>query len=452
MLHVNSAPNAAETDSSPAQEGYTIEQVESMLRKSTLDEQHDLSRTSGHQHTESSRASSISTVKASTGVAGHSAMDPAILNSKKSTTFGTNLGHPFHVPDIIVMMAHNIELGPLPRNENQLHARSASSAFGLGRAPDGMSGRGRAEQYVPVTRRQAVSEHSLDSSLASELRPTATEFVPYPANPSSAPEKPSPEKVDISKLDPTTDLLGPVKYELDPYGIPWFYYMYQVQFAFDQGYQKGRSRSPKKTRQKKHFSSSASTPDPRAQKVPEMAPAMKTYQEQQRLSTMPPPASTVPLAEQRAQQHLTASLETTETSGPTPPSPFAAQKAIIDRHFPYRSATVTDRPVPGIDLTTIRNVGLPHGSRNAMPVRDNNFPNARRNHRSDNGLYTYRGRGAAGLRMADTVPFPAPVAPQGRPVNSNAPGEGCGLVEFIYGAERIGGEACQDCERDHPLD
>lgn len=451
MLPVNLELNAAESDSSQAQEGYTtIEQVESMLRKSTLDEQHDLSRTSGRQHTESSRASSVSTVKASAAVTDHSAIDPAILYSKKSTTFGTNLGHPLHVPDIIVMMAHNLELGPLPRNEDQLRARSASSASRLGRAQDATSVRGRAEQYVPVIRRQAVSEHSLDSSLASELRATATEFVPYPENSSSAPEK-----VDISQLDPTTDLLGPVKYELDPYGVPWFYYMYQVQFAFDQGYQKGRSRSPKKTRQKKQFSSGASNTDLRTQKVPAMAPAPYTHQEQQRISTMPPPVSTVPLAEQRAQQ-LNADTETTANDGMTPSSPFAAQKAIIDRHFPYRNATVTDRPVPGIDLTTIRNVGLPHGPRpmdqNTMPVRGNNYPNAGRNYRSDNGLYTYRGRGAAGLRMADTVPFPAPVAPQGRPANSNAPGEGCGLVEIIYGAERIGGEACQDCERDHPLD
>jgi hypothetical protein len=457
MLPEKLASNAAETDSSPAQEGYTtIEQVESMLRKSNLDEQHDLERTSGFEHIESSRASSISTVEASTAVTNHLAIDPAIIYSKKSSTLGTNLGHPFHVPDIIVMMAHNLELGSLRRNEDQSRTRSASSASRLGSGPDAASGRGRTEQYVPVTHRQAVSEHSLDSSLASELRATATEFIPYPANSSSAPEKLGPEKVDISQLDPTTDLLGPVKYELDPYGIPWFYYMYQVQFAFHQGYQKGRSRSPKKTRQKKQYFSSASTADIRNQKAPTIAPALDSYQEQQRISTMPPPVSTVPLAEQRAQQQLNTDTEAIENSGTTPYSPFAAQKAIIDRHFPYRNATVTDRPVPGIDLTTIRNVGLPHGSRpmyqNMMPVCGNNYSNARRNYRSDNGLYTYRGRGAAGLRMADTVPFPAPVAPQGRPAGSNAPGEGCGLVDIIYGAERIGGEACQDCERDHPLD
>ncbi|KAH5293845.1 hypothetical protein HBI12_228290 [Parastagonospora nodorum] len=433
------SPRHVRTVDSSAQEGYTtIEQVESMLRKSNLDEQRDLERTSGYEHIESSRASSISTVKASTAVTDHLAIDPAIIYSKRSTTLGTNLGHPFHVPDIIVMMAHNLELGSLRRNEDQHRTRSASSASRLGSARDAASGRGRTEH------------------LASELRATATEFVPYPANSSSAPEKPGPEKVDISQLDPTTDLLGPVKYELDPYGIPWFYYMYQVQFAFDQGYQKGRSRSPKKTRQKKQYSSSASTADLRIQKAPTMAPALDSYQEQQRISIMPPPVSTVPLAEQRAQQQLSTDTEAIENDGTTPYSPFAAQKAIIDRHFPYRNATVTDRPVPGIDLTTIRNVGLPHGSRpmhqNTMPVRGNNYSNARRNYRSNNGLYTYRGRGAAGLRMADTVPFPAPVAPQGRPAGSNAPGEGCGLVDIIYGAERIGGEACQDCERDHPLD
>jgi hypothetical protein len=173
--------------------------------------------------------------------------------------------------------------------------------------------------------------------------------------------------------------------------------------------------------------------------------------------------------EQRAQLQRDGVVETIEgphsdgaSAEQRSSSPFAAQKEIIDRQFPYRNATVTDCPVPGIDLTTIRNVGLSdrshamspqNGYQTTMPTRGHKNPNVRRNHhRSDNGLYSYRGRGAAGFRMADIIPFPTPVAPQGRPINSNMVEEGCGLVDIIYAAERIGGEACHDCEPDHPLD
>jgi hypothetical protein len=368
----------------------------------------------------------------------------------------------------MVMMADKLEIGTLPQDEDQNCEDSIASVSASGSVQNAVPVRGRAEQYVPTTRRQAESEHSLQSSLASDLRATAAEFTPYFATPSAGPGD-----VNVTQLDPSTDLLGPMKYELDMYGIPWFYYMYQVKFAFDQGFQKGRSRSPKKTRQKKQYSTVSPTADACPQKGHGTTAAFESREEQQHISAMLPPTSTVLLAEQRAQKEHDCVVETNGTSSndmisaeQRPFSPFAAQKEIIDRHFPYRNATVTDRPVPGIDLTTIRNVGLPHGSRsmpyqngyrsgyqNKMPTRENNYSNTRHNHhRGNNGLYTYRGRGMAGLRMADTVPFPTPVAPQGRPANSNMTGESCGLVDIIYAAERIGGEACHDCEPDHPLD
>jgi hypothetical protein len=140
-------------------------------------------------------------------------------------------------------------------------------------------------------------------------------------------------------------------------------------------------------------------------------------------------SATLPLAEQRAQQQRENNTETNDR----PISPFAAQKALIDRHIPYPNARVTEVPISGIDITTIRNVGLPS--------------TRRRTHRSDNGLYSYRGRGVPGLRMADTIPFPPPVAPQGRPVQS-AGEEACGRIDIVYAMERIGGEACLECEVD----
>jgi hypothetical protein len=67
--------------------------------------------------------------------------------------------------------------------------------------------------------------------------------------------------------------------------------------------------------------------------------------------------------------------------------------------------------------------------------------------------------------MHDTVPFPHPIAPQGRPMGgydgnaTNVPeyrqavgSEACGVVELVTAAERVGGEACNKCEPDHPME
>ncbi|KAF1916595.1 hypothetical protein BDU57DRAFT_587544 [Ampelomyces quisqualis] len=300
------------------------------------------------------------------------------------------------------------------------------------------------------------------SSLTSDLRATAPDFVPHlpPSVVSDSAEvKPLPQSGSI------TEFLGPVKYELDMYGLPWAYYMYQVQLAYDQGFRSGRSRSPRKVRQKKHRSCISS-------------PADTTYvqkaagQESLNAKTMPPPVSTVPLAVQRAtqQQHGTieSANEAVETlreadAEPRSASPFAAQKGMIDRHYAFHNLTVTDRAPPGFDLTTIRNVGLPNGPHNIPPQASltNTMPsrgrssydnNRRSNNRSDNGLYTYHNRGVAGVRMHDTVPFPDPVPPQGRPVGSVGGSETCEAVNVVYAAERVAGKACYGCEPDHPLE
>lgn len=325
--------------------------------------------------------------------------------------------------------------------------------------------RGRTEHFVPTARRQAESEPSLKSGLTSDLRATAPDFVPHTTpsvGPDSAEVKPGPPAGSIAQF------LGPVKYELDMYGLPWAYYMYQVQLAYDQGFRTGRSRSPKKIRQKKHRSSVSSPAD---------ATQIEKVHGQQSLDaarSMPPPMSTVPLSVQRAQKQQDGAIE--NANGATgssqagdacaesrSASPFSAQRELIDRYNAFHGLTVTDRFPPEVDLTTIRNVGLPDGPRtaplqanltNTMPSRSRpSYTNNRRfNNRSDNGLYTHHNRGVAGMRLHDTVPFPDPVPPQGRPVGSVVANETCEAAMVAYAAERVAGETCYGCEPDHPLE
>ncbi|KAL5119369.1 hypothetical protein ACEQ8H_002638 [Pleosporales sp. CAS-2024a] len=412
-----------------------------MYSLSSSDE--DLERVRAPQYvdksTEASRASSISTVKATHPSMDPVMVDPVILYSKKSGTSGTNFTPQIQAPDIVVMMAHNLKIGALSINDDQQDVLKVEFAPSIGNDLEVISVRGRTDQYVPTTRGQLESQHSQHSGLSSDLRPTAAEFVPY-----TTPPLASPEHSSVIQLEPTADLLGPMKYELDPHGIPWYYYMYQVQFAYDQGYQQGRARFPKKTRQKKQYLAAASSSNAVLPKVAATVSNADTVEKHQHSSAMAPPV------EQQAQKYLDSITNVTESSTKETWigeqhsfSPFAAQLDLIDRQssYPYPNATVTERPIPGFDLTTIRNVGPNRGSINR---------NSRRSHhRSDNGLYSYRGRGTAGLRMAETAPFPAPVAPQGRPLHRNVVNAGCGLVDIVYAAERIGGEACQDCEPDH---
>jgi hypothetical protein len=408
-----------------------------------------------------SRESNTSTVKPTSGRANPVLVDPAIVYSKRSGASGTALNQLFDVPQINVSLAHDYDTGVSSHKNGHDDAATAISSMAHSTIYTSTPVRGRSQQPVPNARRQEESEHSLQSSVASDLRATAPEFVPHPLVSKS---EDNTEASSLTQIDPTTDLLGPIKYELDMYGIPWYYYMYQVQFAYDQGFQKGRSKASKKTRQKKHRSSVSSPVDaPHQEKIDGAVSSFITQQEHQVRSEMPPPASTVPLAQQRAQSqrdnsvHVVCSTElqrNDDTSTEERPfSPFAAQKEMIDRQCAFRDFTVTDRLPAGIDLTTIRNVGLPqHDYSNTMPYRDHTYNNPRRHNRNDNGLYSYRGRGAAGVRMQDTAPFPNPVPPQGRPANSVVGTEACGTIDIVYAAERIGGEACHDCEPDHPLE
>jgi hypothetical protein len=410
----------------------------------------------GEEH--GSQGTRISTVK-STSEGDPGWVDPAMIYSKKAGASGMAL-ESLTISPIKGSMAHDYDTGISSHNNGRGDVATAASSRGHSTIHTPMPARGRSEQPGPNTRRQDESEHSLQSSVSSDLRATATEFVPHP----HSKNEDNIEASSLTQNDPTTDLLGPMKYELDMYGIPWYYYMYQVQFAYDQGFQKGRSKPSKKTRQKKHRSPISSPMDTLQQ--PHTNGAVANFvprQDQHAISEMPPPASTLPLAEQRAQSQRTASVEAVRStswqqndqSSPAdrPFSPFAAQRDLIDRQVASRNYTVTDRLPTGIDLTMIRNVGLPQTDYPiTTPYHNQLYNYPRRHNRGDNGLYSYRGRGAAGVRMQDTVPFPNPVPPQGRPTNAVVGSEACGTIDVVYAAERIGGDACHDCEPDHPLE
>tara|TARA_R110002003_G_scaffold140_11_gene12817 strand:- start:16493 stop:18874 length:2382 start_codon:yes stop_codon:yes gene_type:complete len=477
------APNIASILDRPADKASAqhvpdmVDQVASLLRRTSVDVRHERTfHDHGNYQAQNSRASSISTVKATPATQDLATLDSAIIYSKKSGASGTTLDRPFHSPPIIVMMAHSFDLGTFrPDNAHpEIATRTPSVATTEARGTS------------PTWYRKAESVHSMQPSLGSDLRATAPEFVPR-----TQPE-PEPEENDADTPAPTnaaTDLLGSRAVELDMYGVPWFHYMNQVQFAYQQGFQNGRSRSPKKYRTKKNRPS-VSSPASAHPANDGQAEGTAGRPGEQRVSGMPPPASTLPLAEQRARQQREGSAtgrctpiggQQNEDAPITdrPYSPFAAQKGIIAEQNALRNTTNTPR-TPNVDLTSIRNVALPPAPRNSHPQSGWNTTlpnpghhNARRYYnRSDNGLYSYATRGMVGVPMRN-IAFPDPVPPQGRPAGpprtmhaENGPGyniqwpaygqmqgsEACGAADVIVAAERAGGQACNTCVPDHALE
>lgn len=440
-------PADSPTDTLPAHDTQTtLAQVTSSLNRLNIDQQQQLvSQCGDDTPMQSSRASSMCTVKATPNTADPAMEDATIVYCKKSGATGTILDRPIYNPPLIAMMAHNFDVGTIGVEEIPYPSKVPSSDFSV-------NGSGGA---TSAGHPRAESEHSLRSSQSSDLRATATEFVPKTVTPETS------EITAKPPLDPTADLLGDQKFELDQHGIPWFWYMYQVQFAYEQGFNNGRTRSPKKHRgnnNKKHRTTTTSPTDGQSS--------------QHCVTEMLPPASTVSLAEQRAQQERANASD--EVASPTDTStadrqfsPFSAQKDAI-----ARSIGINAPRSPYVDLTTIRNVPsyTGHYGYNNIPNRGAHYNNnnRRNHHHSDNGLYNYAGRGFVGVPMHNTVPFPNPTPPQGRPTGGengnprsmapvpdyrNAVGsEACGVVDIVNAGERIGGEACNKCEPDHPLE
>jgi hypothetical protein len=439
---------------------------------------------SGH----TSRAASNATVRASQDTRDPVLMDSSIIYSrKKSDAFGTALARPpITLPTITVMMAHTLDLGTL-------HLHNDATSAGLSRAEDSLDTtspiRGRSDRYVPSARRQADSEHSTQSSMGSDLRADAPVFVyngarqaapqaaptttPYNAAPTATPSEAAPDGTTLVPLAALQDLpdLPPDISAVDANGIPWLFYMYQTQFAYEQGFRYGRMRSPKKFKHKKQRSSISSPsdvhqPQSSTRAVPTMGSenaGPSSDAPKQRMTSselMPPP----PLpANRREDAHPSHQQQTSESTfgNNEPTEPFSTQLNMIAEQAALRNRTNTHTNSPrhfnvGVDLTTIRNVGLPTGPRNMnMHGHGPTYYTVPRRRHPNNGLYGGRG-GAAGIPMDATAPFPQPVPPQGRqmlegarPAGYTIGREACGAVQIANPTEWQDGPPCNACAPDH---
>lgn len=242
------------------------------------------------------------------------------------------------------------------------------------------------EQYGPQHRGQAHSEHSLHSSLASDLRATAPEFVPAASNRSTLPaEWTQPAQNDHHPYGP---------FGIDAYGMPWIYHMYPIRMG------RPYARSPKKG---------------------------KPYRTRKRGNTV----NTSPKKEEQP-----VADAATETEAPVREStPFALQLEEIARQAAARREK-PPRSSAGSGFHT-----APAGPRGARPFR--NVGNGLYDSRG-------RGRGVpmdATTPFPD--PIPPPAGPReyigytvGAPEQST---EGCGVVNMDRSME-WGGAMCNKCE------
>ncbi|KAF1837177.1 hypothetical protein BDW02DRAFT_566421 [Decorospora gaudefroyi] len=299
--------------------------------------------------------------------------------------------------------------------------------------------------------------------MGSDLRATAPEFIPQPA------AAPSPVIWETNARAPVSiyDLPGlPADTsELDRNGIPFFWYMYTAQFAYEQGFRNGRSKSPKKFKPKKQRSSLSSPVNAQQQTFSQVVPttAVKSATPlpaaaKQRMTSaelMPPP----PIPRRRgdpSRENSDPGLQFHESesafSNHGSRQPFSEQFDLIAEQAALSNSTNNTPRHYTIDLSTVRNVGLPSGPRNMNPSTYYTVPrHGYRNHRHPgNGLYGGRGN-AAGIPMDATAPFPNPVPPQGRPDQPEYTmgKEACGRVDIAFAAERIGGETCNACDPGH---
>jgi hypothetical protein len=312
--------------------------------------------------------------------------------------------------------------------------------------------RGRSAQYSPCIRRATASEVS---SLASDLRATATEFVP--------------SQKDVPTEHATTDHASqisilPGMYALDGYGIPWFYHMYPVPWIFPPTFQHGRSKSPKKFRHRKQRLS-ISSPIEHKQIKAELFPFIE--------APAMPGIENVTLSQPSAGAHQEP--PTPELQGLTTASsdasvavamlyeqpaagPFSNQFDMIAHQAALQNRISTLRP-HYTDLATIRNVPAHNALHQVHGQGHSPIPSRRQHHRyAGNGLYG--GRGNVGLPLYATVPFPDPVPPLGRPTEGygrdpkayfgySVGTKACGTIDVERAAEHGGGKACNTCEPDH---
>ncbi|RAQ99032.1 XLF-domain-containing protein [Stemphylium lycopersici] len=309
----------------------------------------------------------------------------------------------------------------------------------------------------------------------SDLRPTAIEFVPR-TSPAILPTSPVDEPEDLAPLQ---DLAGlPDMMALDRNGIPFLWYMYGVQFAYEQGFRNGRPKSPRKHKSKVARGSQLSSGDPPrtsttqptgTASVTAIHPSFKTKQRSSSAEPMPPPQ--IPAHQIQAKYYYENEQSSFQKQRPShdvddtvSSSPFASQINLIDQQAALSNRTNTNTPRHyNIDLTRISNVGLPTGPRYMQAPIHYTMP--RNHHRASrhpgNGLYGGRGN-AAGVPLDATTPFPNAIPPQGRQgyglaaTGSAADYQGytigkdaCGIVEITNATESIGGGLCNACDSHH---
>ncbi|EUC30800.1 hypothetical protein COCCADRAFT_102955 [Bipolaris zeicola 26-R-13] len=331
---------------------------------------------------------------------------------------------------------------------------------------------GTSERGPPGPGNQVDNEHQTHTSVFSDLCPTATEFVPK-------------MMLTSGLTDPATDPAAPASLQdvaglpdmtvLDRNGIPFLWYMYGIQFAYEQGFRNGRPKSPRKFKPKKIRGpalSSSDAPHTRPHDSPAITmrtpDTIPTSSKQEVPSTELVSRPTVPAHDSCPVYSQETIRPNSHNDGPmheccsaVTHQPFARQFDKIDEYTSTRSNN-TPRHY-NIDLTKIQNTGFPTGPR-SMQGHVYHKPSRYdyRNHRRlGNGLYGGRGN-AAGIPIAATAPFPNPVPPQGRPdqihnYNGGASDyseysigtEACGMVDIVSATELIGGRPCNACDPGH---
>ncbi|KAI0577175.1 hypothetical protein Alg130_08488 [Pyrenophora tritici-repentis] len=412
--------------------------------------------------TYSSRTASTSTVRATSKVVDPVPTDSTVIYSQKKTdVLGTTPTLPNRMPPIIVMMAHSLNIGDLSHIADQEDADSAKTD----QIHDDTSPvRGRSE------------------CIGSDLRATAAEFVPQPAS-AAVPKEPftAPEFVPrppsaIAAVEPSTTTVAGTLYQdipglpdmtvLDRNGIPFLWYMYGVQFAYEQGFRNGRPKSPKKIKPKKQRStlpSPADAADPVSNSIAATTSlsanpnATEGTRHLTSAELMPPPSAPV---------HQHQEDQNSENSRPN----LQKQNAKADDVEPTQSFSnqfdMVEKTVlvnrTNIDASRPLKPALPSGPRSMQLPTHYTIPRRGNRYRHPgNGLYGGRGN-AAGIPMDATAPFPTPVAPQGRVgqaqvevgISTDYSGytigrETCGMIQIDEAREKIGGLACHACDPGH---
>lgn len=420
------------------------------------------------------RASSIATVKASPSLRDPVPMDSAIIYSRKKVDDRSTIrGMTFRVPIIEsliikIVMAYDTDLTSSIGNIQVCKIiEDSGPALHSVASPTAAAARGRSDQYDSDTRQHTERQHSHQHTLGTELRATAPDFVPQ-STPISFPEITpidtfTPPQSDQAPWFPL-DMSG-----LDKHGIPWFYYMYPVQFAYDQGIRNGRAKSPRKMRNRKHWQSLHPPIDvqqcariqdsPTSKTNPAVsAPAIVTPR-QTSSELMPPPTRPAHRREQIVNKN------SMRGGGITPAGGSEGSSGTLDTSRPFSSQLefiynntnkARHHRNYDVDLTNVRNV-VPLPGHHGESYTNYHTVSSRygRYHHSYAGNGLYNGRGSAGVPMSATTPFPDPSPPQGRPPlgaggrPATIGTEACGMVDVVFAAELGGGVPCNTCAPDH---